>query len=148
MEKSIDRLSHAERFEAAAMPHRRYRSDRHAPHQRPRPRRGRGPGSLQAWRSFHRFEPGTNCRAWLFKILFNCVHHHRRRWFRFPLLKDTEEFLEANLAYTAPIPEHLTDDEILAALDRIPAEFRAVVLLVDVEEFAYKEPANILSIPI
>jgi RNA polymerase sigma-70 factor (ECF subfamily) len=103
---------------------------------------------LQAWKSFHRFEPGTNCRAWLFKILFHCVNHHRRKWFRFPLLKDTEEFLEANLAAPAQIPEHLTDEEILAALDRLPADFRSVVLLVDVEEFAYKEAADILAIPI
>ena len=103
---------------------------------------------LQAWKSFHRFEPGTNCRAWLFKILFHCVNHHRRRWFRFPLLKETEEFLEANLTAAEPVPEKLTDREILAALDRIPSDFRAVVLLVDVEEFAYKEAAEILSIPI
>ena len=39
---------------------------------------------LQAWRSFDRFETGTNCRAWLYKILFHCVSHHRRKWFRFP----------------------------------------------------------------
>src|SRR5262249_18061342 len=103
---------------------------------------------LQAWKSFHRFEPGTNCRAWLFKILFHCVNHHRRKWFRFPLLKETEEFVEANLASAEPIPEHLTDEDILAALDRIPTEFRAVILMVDVEEFAYKETAEILSIPI
>src|ERR1700704_6008356 len=95
--------------------------------------------SLQAWKSFHRFEPGTNCRAWLFKILFHCVNHHRRKWFRFPQLKDTEEFLEANLTAAEPIPEHLTDQDILTALDGIPADYRAVVLLVDVEEFAYKE---------
>jgi RNA polymerase sigma-70 factor, ECF subfamily len=35
---------------------------------------------LQAWKSFHRFERGTNCRAWLFTILFNTVHHYRRKW--------------------------------------------------------------------
>lgn len=47
-----------------------------------------------------------------------------------------------------PIPDHLTDDEVLAALDAIPADFRAVVLLVDVEEFSYREAAGIISIPI
>src|SRR5437868_2584514 len=52
---------------------------------------------LQAWKSFERFEPGTNCRAWLYKIFFHCVNHHRRKWFRFPLLKETEDFVEANL---------------------------------------------------
>ncbi len=103
---------------------------------------------LQAWKSFHRFEAGTNCRAWLYKILFHCVHHHRRKWFRFPLLKETEEFLEANLVAPAPIPEQLTDAQILAALDQLPGDFRAAVLLVDVEEFAYKEAADILGIPI
>jgi RNA polymerase sigma-70 factor (ECF subfamily) len=103
---------------------------------------------LQAWKSFRRFEPGTNCRAWLFKILFHCVSHHRRQWFRFPLLKETEEFIEANLTSPEPVPEHLADEDILAALDRIPADFRAVVLMVDVEEFAYKEASEILAIPI
>lgn len=103
---------------------------------------------LQAWRSFERFETGTNCRAWLYKILFHCVSHHRRKWFRFPLLKEKEEFLEANLAQPAPVAEHVTDGEVLKALDEIPAEFRSVVLLVDVDEFAYKEVATILSIPI
>jgi RNA polymerase sigma-70 factor (ECF subfamily) len=103
---------------------------------------------LQAWKSFHRFESGTNCRAWLYKILFHCVHHQRRKWFRFPLLKETEEFIEANLTWSPPVPENLTDEAILAALDRIPADFRTVVLLVDVEEFAYKEAADITGIPI
>src|SRR5690242_20050392 len=103
---------------------------------------------LQAWRSFDRFEPGTNCRAWLYKILFHCVSHHRRKWFRFPLLKEKEAFLEANLVQPAPMAEHVTDGEVLKALDEITADFRSVVLLVDVEEFAYKEVAAILSIPI
>jgi RNA polymerase sigma-70 factor (ECF subfamily) len=103
---------------------------------------------LQAWKSFQRFEPGTNCRAWLFKILFHCVNHHRRKWFRFPLVNEAMEFVEANLTAPEAIPEHLTDGEVLAALDSIPADFRAVILLVDVEEFAYKDAAEILSIPI
>src|SRR5262252_10020866 len=99
---------------------------------------------LQAWRSFERFESGTNCRAWLYKILFHCVSHQRRKWFRFPLLKPNEEFLEANLTYSPPVPEKLTDAEVVRALDRVPQDFRAVVLLSDVEEFAYKEIAGIL----
>jgi RNA polymerase sigma-70 factor (ECF subfamily) len=103
---------------------------------------------LQAWRSFERFETGTNCRAWLYKILFHCVSHHRRKWFRFPLLKETEEFLEANLTQPVPVADQVTDQDILSALDEIPGEFRSVVLLVDVEEFAYREVAEILSIPI
>ena len=84
---------------------------------------------LQAWRSYDRFEAGTNCRAWLYKILFHCVSHQRRKWFRFPLLKETEEFLETNLVQPEPVPQHVTDEEILAALDSIPQEFRSVVLL-------------------
>ena len=103
---------------------------------------------LQAWRSFDRFESGTNCRAWLYKILFHCVSHHRRKWFRFPVLKEKEEFLEANLVQPESVPEHVTDGEILSALDAIAGEFRSVVLLVEVEEFAYKEVAEILAIPI
>jgi RNA polymerase sigma-70 factor, ECF subfamily len=103
---------------------------------------------LQAWRSFERFESGTNCRAWLYKILFHCVSHQRRKWFRFPLLKENEEFLEANLVQPATVAQEITDGEILAALDKLPCEFRSVVLLVDVEKFAYKEVADILSVPI
>jgi RNA polymerase sigma-70 factor (ECF subfamily) len=103
---------------------------------------------LQAWKSFERFESGTNCRAWLFRILFHCVHHHRRKWFRFPVLKETEEFLEAGLTAPEPIPDRLRDEQILAALERIPRDYKAVVLLVDVEEFAYKEAAEILEVPI
>lgn len=103
---------------------------------------------LQAWKSFARFETGTNCRAWLFKILFHCVNHHRRKWFRFPPVTQREEYLLENLAYSPPVGEHLTDAELLGALDRIPGEFREVLLLVDVEEFTYKEAAEILAIPI
>jgi RNA polymerase sigma-70 factor (ECF subfamily) len=103
---------------------------------------------LQAWKSFDRFETGTNCRAWLFRILFNSIHHYRRKWFNLRFVKDGEDVLEFAQAAPLPVGEKLTDKEVLAALDAIPADFRAVVLLADVEEFAYKEVAQILNIPI
>lgn len=139
-----------QRFEAEAMPHLNdiFRTAARILGDRSRAEDVAQEVYLQAWKSFDRFEPGTNCRAWLFKILFHCVNHHRRKWFRFPLLKETEEFLEANLIQPEPIPQHLTDEDILTALGRIPQDFRAVILMVDVEEFAYKEAAEILSIPI
>jgi RNA polymerase sigma-70 factor, ECF subfamily len=102
---------------------------------------------LQAWKSFHRFERGTNCRAWLFAIMFNLIHHYRRKW-PSPQTGGGDEAFQDKLPYTPPIPETITDEEVLAALDRIPSEFRAVVLLADVEEFSYKEVANILKIPL
>ena len=103
---------------------------------------------LQAWRSFDRFESGTNCRAWLFKILVNTVHHHRRKGFNLRLVKDSEDLLQQAVAPAAPIPEHITEGEILRALDSLPDDFRAAVLLADVEEFSYKEIAGLLGVPI
>jgi len=103
---------------------------------------------LQAWKSFDRFEVGTNCRAWLYKILFHVVNHHRRKWFNVRMVKESEEILDQVAASPEPIAENLTDAEILSALDRVPQDFRAVVLLVDVDEFSYKEASGILSVPI
>jgi RNA polymerase sigma-70 factor (ECF subfamily) len=103
---------------------------------------------LQAWKSFHRFEPGTNCRAWLFKILFHVIQHHRRKWFNLRLIKEGEEILETTLAYEPPIPEQISDEEVLMALEKMPQAYRDVVLLADVEEFSYKEIAETLNVPV
>jgi RNA polymerase sigma-70 factor (ECF subfamily) len=140
----------AARFEREAMPHLNdiFRTARRMAGDRGRAEDIAQEVFLQAWKSFDRFESGTNCRAWLYKILFHCVSHERRRWFRFPQLKENEEHLEANLPQPESIPEHLTDGEVLRALDALTPEFRAVVLLADVEEFSYKEVAGILSVPI
>jgi RNA polymerase sigma-70 factor (ECF subfamily) len=103
---------------------------------------------LHAWKSFHRFEPGTNCRAWLFKILFHRIHHHRRQWFNARSVKESDEILAELLAFEPPVPEHLSDEDVLSALEKIPQDFREVVLLADVEEFSYKEIADVLRIPV
>ena len=142
--------SPAERFEAEAMPH---LNDLFRMASRVLGDRGRAEDVvqetyLQAWKSFGRFEPGTNCRAWLYKILFHCLFKERRKWFRIRLLSEDETFLESKLVAPEPIPEHVADADILKALDGIPGDYRAAVLLVDVEELAYKEAASILDIPI
>lgn len=140
----------AERFDREAMPHLNdiYRTAARILGERTRAEDVAQEVFLRAWKSFDRFESGTNCRAWLFKILFHCVNHERRKSFRFPLLKEAEEFMEANLPAPESIPEEISDAQILSALDAIPLEFRSVVLLVDVEEFAYKEAAGILEVPV
>src|SRR5215813_787441 len=105
---------------------------------------------LQAWKSFDRFEIGTNCRAWLFKIMFHMIQHHRRKLLGFSMKsqRDDNVELETALVYEPPVPQELTDEEVLAALDRIPVQFRDVLLLADVQEFSYKEVAATLEIPI
>jgi RNA polymerase sigma-70 factor (ECF subfamily) len=101
---------------------------------------------LRAWRSFSSFTPGTNCRAWLFKILFREISHHRRSWFNRFQFSDPEtlEFL----VYDAPHSEELTDETILSALQRLPVRLAEMVLLADVHDFTYKEIAETLNIPI
>ena len=56
--------------------------------------------------------------------------------------------LEETIEYEPPVPQELTDEDVLAALERVPRHYRDVVLLADVEEFTYKEIAEILSVPV
>ncbi len=105
---------------------------------------------LQAWKSFDRFTMGTNCRAWLYKIMFHVIHHHRRKEFRYIGAPGGEDELgfEETLRYEPPVPHDLKDEDVLGALANLPDHYRDVVLLVDVEELSYKEAATALDVPI
>lgn len=103
---------------------------------------------LQAWKSFRKFQAGTNCRAWLFGILFNVIRHERRKWWSRVCFPETQEVFEKTLADRQSAGESLTDKEILGALRDIPQTFSEVVILSDVEEFTYKEIQAALNIPI
>lgn len=104
---------------------------------------------MQAWKSFGSYEPGTNCRAWMYKILFNKFDHFRRKKFtQSKYFQEADELVFNNSVQTPSVPEHLTDREVIAALDKLPDHYRSVVLLADVHDFDYKEVAQILDIPI
>jgi RNA polymerase sigma-70 factor, ECF subfamily len=142
-------FNHAD-FETVALPHLNdlYRAARHTLGNQTAAEDVVQETYLQAWKSFHRFAAGTNCRAWLFKILFHVIQHYRRKNWRLQTLGEQEDFLLETLTYEAPLPQQLNDEDVLRALQRLPENFRAVILLADVEEFAYKEIARILNIPI
>src|SRR5579863_8390166 len=99
-----------EDFEAAAMPHfpDLYRTARLLCHDSTEAEDLVQEVYLEAWKSFHRFQAGSNCRAWLFKILFHRLHHFRRRWGRVA----REEALDLaidheSLAAETPIPQEI-----------------------------------------
>lgn len=103
---------------------------------------------LQAWKSFHRFTLGTNCRAWLYKILFHVIQHHRRKWMRLRWHSDNYELLKETLVYKPSIQVNLKDEVLLAALQKLAPYYREVILLADVQEYSYQKIATALKIPI
>lgn len=103
---------------------------------------------VQALKSFHRYTPGTNCRAWLVTILYHLNSKRKHKLGRLKLVEDVEEQIAQTVAFIPAIPEELKDEEILQALARLPQAFRDVVVLSDVEEFSYKEVAALLQVPI
>lgn len=104
---------------------------------------------LEAWKSFHRFQLGTNVRAWLFTILFRRIHHFRRRQVKALRVQPFDDPGGADDVMAAvPVPRDIQDEEILRALRALPLDFREVVVMADVQEFSYKEIADALDIPL
>lgn len=102
----------------------------------------------EALKSFHRFEPGTNAHAWLVTIMSHTESKRRRKLARLEVIGDEDDRIAETVAYEPPTPENLTDEEVLAALARIPPNYSRVVMLADVEDLSYKEIADALAIPI
>jgi RNA polymerase sigma-70 factor (ECF subfamily) len=103
---------------------------------------------MQALKSFDRYTPGTNCRAWLVTILQRIVSKRRRVTRRSPLITNPDEGIVQRVRFVPPLPAGLTDDHILESLRHLPTLFQEVIVLCDVEELSYQEAAEALAIPI
>ena len=117
---------------------------------------------IRALRFRHQFRPGTNLKAWLFRILTNTFINLYRRKAARPQFTDVEgldEYVLYNRMAELQSPssgsdperevlDRVMDTEVKQALDELPEHFRTAVLLADIEGFSYKEIAEILHIPI
>jgi RNA polymerase sigma-70 factor (ECF subfamily) len=112
----------------------------------------------RAFRSWRSFQPGTNMRAWLLRILTNLNIDRGRRQQRAPQMQPLEAndyFLYDRLAENGDgisdeerVVERLSQDDIVTALSAVPHDFRDVLVLVDLGDFSYQEAAQILDIPV
>ncbi len=111
----------------------------------------------KAYSAFHQFEPGTNLRAWLYRILTNTYINEYRKRQRRPDEYPQEEIDDFSLydwiggagrSAEVEVLEHITADEVRRALAELPESFRLAVYLADVEGFSYKEIADMMGTPV
>ena len=114
----------------------------------------------KAYGSFHQFRPGTNLKAWLYRILTNTYINSYRKKQREPQLSDGENVEDWQLARAESHTssglksaetvalENLPDSDVKDALQQLAPDFRLAVFLADVEGFSYKEIAEIMGTPI
>ncbi len=115
---------------------------------------------FKAYRYYDKFEEGTNFKAWLFKIMKNTfINNYRKKQQAPPQsdFSDIEESFESLLSEEAtrkiknPEEEFLAnvlDEHVQVAMDELPPDYRMVVVLADLENFSYKEIAEILEVPV
>jgi RNA polymerase sigma-70 factor (ECF subfamily) len=114
---------------------------------------------LKAYRFIDKYEPNTNPKAWLFRILKNSFINHYRKKAKQPHKVDLEDFITfhdsddtASLAGYSDLRQDMFEammgDEVTLAINRLSVEFRTVILLCDVEGFTYEEISKIVDIPI
>ena len=112
---------------------------------------------VKAYRFWDSFEPGSNCRAWLFKIMTNIFINEYRSKARSPMSVNVDDlddnFLFGQLAVdqTTRNPEQelfsrIFDDDIKKAIESLPDDFRMVVVLAFLEGFSYQEIADIMDL--
>jgi RNA polymerase sigma-70 factor, ECF subfamily len=114
----------------------------------------------KAYASFHQFRPGTNLKAWMYRILTNTFINGYRKKQREPLSAGTDEIEDWQLhraeshsstglrSAEVEALDHLPDSDVKEALQSIGEDFRMAVYLADVEGFPYKEIADIMGTPI
>jgi len=114
----------------------------------------------KAFSAFHQYKPGTNLKAWLYRILTNTYINLYRKRQREPLQSNSDSIEDWQLARAeshtstglrsaeAEALDHLPDSDVKRALQSIPEEFRLAVYFADVEGFAYKEISDIMNTPI
>jgi RNA polymerase sigma-70 factor (ECF subfamily) len=100
----------------------------------------------QAWKSFQGYTSGTDCKAWLFRILFRLRNKQLRqaRWWK-PV--DIDEVPEWRLAVQPDFQKNIEDEEVLRILQSLPVHYQTVLVLADIEEFRYREIARMLKLP-
>jgi RNA polymerase sigma-70 factor (ECF subfamily) len=111
----------------------------------------------RAFRGWRQFQPGTNLRAWLLRILTNLNIDRGRKAQRTPDVQPLEEGdyflynrLEQEVGDTDEerVVERLSQDNVVEALAKVPHDFRDAIVLVDIGEFSYQDAAQILDVPI
>jgi RNA polymerase sigma-70 factor, ECF subfamily len=113
----------------------------------------------KAYAKFHQFQPGTNLRAWLHRILSNTFINTYRKKRREPLQDLGAEFQEdwqtgadpltpPARSAEAEVLDRLGDSDVLRALRELPSEFRVAIYLADIEGYPYREVAEMMGTPI